>query len=85
MKDENLKFEELLAEISRIAKALEVDDLELEEAIKQFERGTTLLNRAKAILEQARTRIEILTKEGRTKEVDPGEFLKQSTGETDET
>ena len=83
MKDENLKFEELLAEISRIARALEEGDLSLEDAIKQFERGTNLLNQAKAVLDQARMRIEVLTRDGQTREVDPENFLTQGQGEKD--
>jgi len=82
MKDENLKFEELLDEISGIARALEDDDLSLEESIKRFERGTKLLNMAKKVLEKARTRIEILTEDGK-KEVDPDEFLPKESGRTE--
>jgi len=83
MNDDNLKFEEILNEISEIAKALEDDELSLEESIKRFERGTVLLNRAKKVLEQARTRIEVLTKDGETREVDPEEFLSEGQEDSD--
>ena len=83
MKNEDLKFEELLTEVSRIARALEEDELSLEDAIKEFERGTLLLNRAKEVLERARMKIEVLTGDGKVSEVDPEQFLTQGQGETD--
>ncbi len=83
MKDEDLKFEDLLDRIAEIARALEEDDLSLEESIKQFEYGTKLLNRAKQVLKDAHARIEVLTQNG-TRDVAPEEFLSEGPDETTE-
>ena len=83
MKDEDLKFEDLLDRIAEIARALEEDDLSLEESIKQFEYGTKLLNRAKQVLKDAHARIEVLTQNA-TQEVAPEEFLSEGHDETTE-
>jgi exodeoxyribonuclease VII small subunit len=54
-------FEESLSELQQIAHDLEEGSLGLEESLRRFERGITLLRLCYRTLEQAEQRIEILT------------------------
>lgn len=62
-----LDFEETLAELEEIARALDRDDLGLDEAIALFERGIARLREANEWLETASGRVEeiIATSSGR--------------------
>ncbi len=54
-------FERELANLERVVDLLERGDLELEEAIRQFESGTRSLKVCREALDRARRRIEVLT------------------------
>jgi exodeoxyribonuclease VII small subunit len=59
-------FENSLGELEKIVAELEGGDLPLERSLELFERGITLSESCRKQLEQAETRIEILTrKEGK--------------------
>lgn len=58
---DDLSLEGSLAELERIVRALEVGELTLEESLKEFEKGVSLVRRCSALLDGAEQRIEILT------------------------
>lgn len=57
-------FEASLDELERIVKELEKGDLPLERSLSLFESGMKLSGDCKKMLEEAETRIEILTRRG---------------------
>lgn len=57
---EDISFEGSLNELEAIVKLLEEGDLNLDEALKNFERGITLSRICTKKLEQAEKKIEIL-------------------------
>jgi exodeoxyribonuclease VII small subunit len=57
-------FEASLEELERIVKELEKGDLPLERSLSLFESGMKLSGDCKKMLEQAETRVEILTRKG---------------------
>ena len=61
---EPLSFEARLDELERIVKELERGDLPLEQSLSLFEAGMQLSADCKRQLEEAETRVEILTKKG---------------------
>lgn len=64
MKDaasDDLSLEGSLAELEKIVRALEEGDLTLEESLKAFERGVSLVRRCNSLLDGAEQKIEILT------------------------
>lgn len=58
---DDLSLEGSLAELEKIVRALEEGELTLEESLKAFERGVSLVRRCNALLDGAEQRIEILT------------------------
>ena len=60
---DDLSLEGSLAELEKIVRALEEGDLTLEESLKAFERGVSLVRRCNSLLDGAEQRIEILTGE----------------------
>jgi exodeoxyribonuclease VII small subunit len=58
-----LKFEECLARLEEIVKALEAGNLPLDESLRVFEEGIVLARHCARYLEQAERRIEILAKD----------------------
>ena len=64
MSDEpKVDFEASLAELERIVSALERDELELDDALRMFEKGVENLRIANRLLEKARGEIEELIEE----------------------
>jgi len=57
-------FEAGLEELERIVKELEKGDLPLERSLSLFESGMKLSGECKKMLEEAETRVEILTRRG---------------------
>ncbi len=57
---DDLSLEGSLAELEKIVRALEEGDLTLEESLKAFERGVSLVRRCNALLDGAEQKIEIL-------------------------
>jgi exodeoxyribonuclease VII small subunit len=58
---DNLSLEGSLAELEKIVRALEDGELTLEESLKAFERGASLVRRCNSLLDGAEQKIEILT------------------------
>ena len=61
MKD--IKFEDALQRLEQIVDQLEGGDLALDDSLKVFEEGVALARRCAKYLEEAETRIELLTKD----------------------
>jgi exodeoxyribonuclease VII small subunit len=59
-----LTFEKSLEELERIVKELEKGDLSLERSLVLFENGMRLSAECKKLLEEAESRVEVLTKRG---------------------
>ncbi|MBO1270414.1 MULTISPECIES: exodeoxyribonuclease VII small subunit [unclassified Shewanella] len=59
-KPENLSFEESLTELEQIVTELEQGDVSLDDALKQFERGISLVRGSQSKLEQAQQKVAIL-------------------------
>ena len=57
-------FETSLGELERVVKELEKGDLPLERSLELFESGMRLSADCKRLLEEAETRVEILTRRG---------------------
>ena len=57
---ENLTFREGMDELGKIVTALESNTLELEESLKQYERGVALLRILRTRLDTAQQRVEVL-------------------------
>jgi exodeoxyribonuclease VII small subunit len=60
---EDLSLEASLAELEGIVRSLEEGELTLEESLKAFERGVSLIRRCNSLLDGAEQRIEILVGE----------------------
>jgi len=73
-------FESALAELDRIAKALEEGDLPLEKSLELYERGVQLSRFCHARLEAAERRIEILNDRGEVRPAPPALGLDTDSG-----
>ena len=60
----SLNFETSLEELERIVKELEKGDLPLERSLELFESGMRLSGDCRRLLEEAESRVEVLTKRG---------------------
>jgi exodeoxyribonuclease VII small subunit len=60
----SLNFETSLEELERIVKELEKGDLPLERSLELFENGMRLSSECRRLLEEAESRVEVLTKRG---------------------
>jgi exodeoxyribonuclease VII small subunit len=58
-----MTFEEALAELERIVRALEGGGLPLEEALALYERGQALAERCQRLLQEAQLRVWILERD----------------------
>ncbi len=59
-KPENMSFEETLGELDTLVDQLEKGELSLEDALKKFERGISLVREGQQRLTQAQQRVDIL-------------------------
>jgi len=57
---ENMRFEELLKELTQVVEPLERGNLSLDEAVAQYARGTELLKAAQKVLDSAQARLEVM-------------------------
>ena len=60
---ENLSYEEALTELEGIVESLESEQSPLEESMKLFERGQSLVTHCGALLEAAQLKVQKLTGE----------------------
>jgi exodeoxyribonuclease VII small subunit len=64
-------FEAGLAELESVVKQLESGDLPLEKALELFEKGMQLSEACRKQLEEAETKVEILTRRGNSVNPEP--------------
>lgn len=64
MDEENLNFEEAMEALELVARNLEKGDLNLDESVKEFEKGMKLSKKCNEILENAEKKISILIQNG---------------------
>jgi exodeoxyribonuclease VII small subunit len=60
----NIKFEEALKRLEKIVQKLEDGDVPLEESLSLYEEGIALYRLCSGRLEEAKKKVEILTKKG---------------------
>lgn len=60
----NLKFDEALKKLEKIVDRLEEGDVPLEESLSLYEEGISLFHLCSTKLEEAKKKVEILTKKG---------------------
>ncbi|WP_105903044.1 exodeoxyribonuclease VII small subunit [Vibrio gangliei] len=70
-KPENMSFEESLTELDALVNQLENGDLDLEDALKKFERGIALARSSQTKLTEAEQRVEILLRDEDKSELVP--------------
>ena len=63
MSGKKLSFEENMAELEKCSKALSEENISLEDAIKYFEKGREYFEECSRILNEARQKIEVYTKD----------------------
>ena len=67
------KFEASIKELEKIVKALEEGEPSLDESLKSFEKGISLIKICQKELESAENKIKELTEDGETKTFKSGE------------
>ncbi len=70
-KPENMTFEASITELEAIVNSLEQGDCELDNALKQFERGISLTRASAQKLQQAEQQVEILLASGDQQTLSP--------------
>ena len=66
---EDIKFEDAMQELEKIANELEKGDLSLEESVTKFEEGIKLSKKCSSIIDEAEKKITILLqKDGKLEE-----------------
>ena len=63
-------FEKSLRELEQLVEKLEQGDLPLDDALKAFERGVALTRSCQSALQQAQSRVEILSQRNGTAEIE---------------
>ena len=64
MTEENINIERLLNELESIVNKMECDDLNVEDSLKSYEKGISLIKNAQSKLKKIEQKVEILSKEG---------------------
>ena len=64
MATENINLEKLIAELESIVNKMESDDLNVEDSLKSYEKGISLIKNAQKKLKKIEQKVEILSKEG---------------------
>ena len=64
MIEENINIEKLLNELESIVNKMECDDLNVEDSLKSYEKGISLIKNAQSKLKKIEQKVEILSKEG---------------------
>tara|TARA_B100000767_G_scaffold87647_1_gene84211 strand:+ start:577 stop:798 length:222 start_codon:yes stop_codon:yes gene_type:complete len=67
MTEENINLEKLIAELESIVNKMESDDLNVEDSLKSYEKGISLIKNAQNKLKKIEQKVEILSKEGTLK------------------
>ena len=64
MTTENINLEKLIAELKSIVNKMESDDLNVEDSLKSYEKGISLIKNVQNKLKKIEQKVEILSKEG---------------------
>jgi exodeoxyribonuclease VII small subunit len=64
MTTENINLEKLIAELESIVNKMESEDLNVEDSLKSYEKGISLIKNAQNKLKKIEQKVEILSKEG---------------------
>ena len=64
MTTENINLDKLIAELESIVNKMESDDLNVEDSLKSYEKGISLIKNAQNKLKKIEQKVEILSKEG---------------------
>ena len=64
MTTENINLEKLITELESIVNKMESDDLNVEDSLKSYEKGISLIKNAQNKLKKIEQKVEILSKEG---------------------
>jgi len=64
MTTENINLEKLIAELESIVNKMESDDLNVEDSLKSYEKGISLIKNAQNKLKKIEQKVEILSNEG---------------------
>jgi len=64
MTTENINLEKLITELESIVNKMESDDLNVEDSLKSYEIGISLIKNAQNKLKKIEQKVEILSKEG---------------------
>ena len=64
MTTENINLDKLITELESIVNKMESDDLNVEDALKSYEKGISLIKNAQNKLKKIEQKVEILSKEG---------------------
>ena len=64
MTTENINLEKLIAELESIVNKMESDDLNIEDSLKSYEKGISLIKNAQNKLKKIEQKVEILSNEG---------------------
>ncbi len=64
MTTENINLEKLITELESILNKMESDDLNVEDSLKSYEKGMSLIKNAQIKLKKIEQKVEILSKEG---------------------
>ena len=64
MTEENINIEKLLNELESIINKMECDDLNVEDSLKSYEKGISLIKNAQSKLKKMEHKVEILSKKG---------------------
>ncbi len=80
---EGKRFEKKLSDLEEIVANLESGDTTLEDSLSLFEKGTKLLKDLTGILEEAESKVELLTKEA-SGNLDTRPFAGEDDGEPEE-
>ena len=64
MTTENINLEKLIAELESLVNKMESDDLNVEDSLKSYEKGISLIKNAQIKLKKIEQKVEILSKEG---------------------
>ena len=62
--NKNINIEKLLNELESIINKMECDDLNVEDSLKSYEKGISLIKNAQSKLKKIEQKVEILSKEG---------------------
>lgn len=76
----NVKFEDALKRLEKIVEKLETGDASLDESLSLYEEGISLFRGCQSKLDEAKKKVEVLTKKGGSGKLEPAPF---DTGDDD--